>query len=39
MKLKFALKACLTAGISILSVIPASIAYAGNGVPDYIVEY
>ncbi|NDJ20010.1 hypothetical protein [Myxacorys almedinensis] len=39
MKFKFALKACLTAGISILSIIPASIAHAGNGVPDYILEY
>lgn len=39
MKSKLLLKACLTAGISILSIIPASIAYAGNGVPDYIIEY
>jgi len=39
MKFKLALKACLMAGISVLSVIPASIAQAGNGVPDYIVEY
>lgn len=39
MKSKFGLKAYLTAGISILSVIPASIAHAGNGVPDYIIEY
>jgi hypothetical protein len=39
MKSKFALKACVTAGISILSIIPASIAHAGNGVPDYIIEF
>lgn len=39
MKSRLVLKACLTAGISILSIIPASIAYAGNGVPDYIIEY
>jgi hypothetical protein len=39
MKSKLVLKAYLTAGISILSVIPASIAHAGNGVPDYIIEY
>ncbi|MEH2245673.1 hypothetical protein [Nostoc sp.] len=39
MKLKFTLKACLVAGISILSVTSASIAHAANGVPDYIVQY
>ncbi|GET43244.1 hypothetical protein [Microseira wollei] len=39
MKSKFVLKACLTAGISILSVIPATIAHASNGVTDYIIEY
>jgi hypothetical protein len=39
MKPNFVFHACLAAGVSALGILSASIAYAGNGVPDYIVEH
>lgn len=39
MKPNFVFHACLVAGVSALSILSASVAHAGNGVPDYIVEY
>ncbi|MBS9390231.1 MAG: hypothetical protein HEQ33_15615 [Dolichospermum sp. WA123] len=39
MKSKFVFHACLAAGVSAFGILSASVAQAGNGVPDYIVEY
>jgi hypothetical protein len=39
MKPKLVFHACLAAGVSALGIFSASVAHAGNGVPDYIVEY